>query len=60
MVAKKIDTNRAFCIPQFSFVFEWQFGYTQVIQITIWPFTLKNINIFILKCLAKLPFGHFQ
>ena len=50
----------AFCMPQFLFVFEfeceWQFGFTQVISITIRPFTLKNIFL-ILKCPAKLPFS---
>ena len=48
------------CIWVWVWTAELPFGHTQVIQITIQPFTLKDINFFILKCPAKLPFICFQ
>ena len=34
------------CVWVWVWMAEWQFSYTKVIWITIWPFTLKNLNIF--------------
>ena len=55
----------AFCIPQFPFEFwvrtaEWQFGRTQVIRITIWLFTHKNINIYYFEISGQIAIRPFS
>ena len=39
---------------------EWQFGHTQVIQITIQPITLKNINIFYFEMPGQIAIWPFS
>ena len=39
---------------------KWQFGHSQVIHITIWPFTLKNINNFYFEMSGQIAIRPIQ
>ena len=53
------SVSLSFCL-RFSFECEWHFGHTQVTQNTIWPFTLKNINIFYFEMSCKIAIRLFS
>ena len=48
------------CIWVWVWTAKWQFGHTQVIQITIWSFSLKNIQIFYFEMSSQIAIQLFS
>ena len=55
-----LDPSVSVCIWVWVWMAKWQFGYTKVIQITIWSFTLKNINIFYFEMCSQIAIELFS